>query len=39
VYLPAGMWRDDLGETIEGPKVLELSNIPIGRLPYYEKVK
>ena len=38
VYLPAGMWRDDLGETIEGPKVLELSNIPIGRLPYYERL-
>ena len=38
VYLPAGTWRDDQGETIEGPKVLELSNIPIGRLPYYERV-
>jgi alpha-glucosidase len=39
VYLPAGTWCDDLGETIEGPKVLELSNIPLERLPYYEKIK
>ena len=38
VYLPAGSWRDDLGETIEGPKVLELKDIPVERLPYYERL-
>ena len=38
VYLPAGTWRDDLGETLQGPQVLDLKEIPVGRLPYYEKI-
>ena len=39
VYLPAGRWRDDLGKVWKGPKVLELKDIPVERLPYYEKIK
>ena len=38
VYIPEGKWVDDLGQTIVGPKVLELKDIPLDRLPYYEKV-
>ena len=38
VYIPEGQWVDDLGQTIVGPKVLELKDIPLDRLPYYEKV-
>ncbi|MBO4341200.1 MAG: glycoside hydrolase [Bacteroidales bacterium] len=39
IYLPAGRWRDDLGRTHRGPKVLDLKNIPLDRLPYFEKIK
>ena len=39
VYLPAGKWRDDLGKVFRGPKVLQLENVPIERLPYYERLK
>ena len=39
VYLPAGRWRDDQGKVWKGPKVLELKDIPVERLPYYEKIK
>jgi len=38
VYLPAGKWRDDTGRTIKGPKVLNLKDVPISRLPYYERL-
>lgn len=38
VYLPKGKWRDDLGKVWKGPKVLELQNVPLDRLPYYEKL-
>lgn len=38
VYLPAGRWKDDLGKTWRGPKVLELRDVPLKRLPYYKKV-
>ena len=38
VELPAGTWRDDLGSLHQGPAKLELKNVPIERLPYYEKV-
>ena len=31
-------WRDDLGETIEGPKTLRLGNVPLSRLPRYERL-
>lgn len=36
VFLPAGKWRDDLGKVFKGPKVLELKDVPLDRLPYYE---
>ena len=39
VYLPAGKWRDDLGKVWKGPKVLELKEVPVERLPYYEKIR
>ena len=39
VELPAGRWRDDLGETIEGPKTLRLSDVPLSRLPRYERIE
>jgi len=38
VELPAGKWRDDLGETHEGPKAISLENVPLSRLPRYERV-
>lgn len=38
VYLPKGKWRDDLGKIFKGPRVLKLQNVPIDRLPYYEKI-
>ena len=38
VYLPAGRWKDDLGKTWKGPRILDLKDIPIERLPYYEKI-
>lgn len=38
IYIPAGTWRDDQGETILGPRVLDLENIPVERLPYFEKI-
>jgi len=38
VYLPAGRWKDDLGKTWRGPKVIELQDVPLDRLPYYKKI-
>ena len=38
VYLPKGAWRDDLGKVYRGPQVLELKDVPIDRLPYYERM-
>ena len=38
VFLPAGKWRDDLGKVFTGPKVLELHDVPLDRLPYYERL-
>ena len=38
VRLPAGTWRDDLGETHVGPKTLELADVPLTRLPRYERL-
>lgn len=37
VELPAGSWLDDLGETHVGPKILDMKNIPLARLPRYER--
>jgi hypothetical protein len=39
VRLPAGVWRDDLGVAHTGPVTLKLTNVPIDRLPHYEKVR
>lgn len=39
VFLPPGNWRDDLGAVHKGPAKLELKNVPLDRLPFYEKIK
>ena len=38
VYLPAGRWRDDTGKIFKGPKVIKMDNVPLNRLPYYERI-
>ena len=38
VELPAGTWRDDLGAVHRGPATLRLENVPLSRLPRYERV-
>lgn len=38
VKLPAGTWKDDLGENHVGPKALELKNVPLDRLPRFERM-
>lgn len=38
VYLPKGKWRDDRGKTFKGPKKIEI-DVPLDRLPYYERIK
>ena len=38
VYLPAGKWRDDTGKIFKGPKVLTMKQVPLERLPYYERL-
>ena len=38
VRLPAGCWRDDLGKLHDGPKTLTLENVPLDRLPRYQRV-
>ena len=38
VRLPAGRWRDDLGETHMGPATLELKDVPLSRVPRFEKL-
>ncbi|MDR2913649.1 MAG: alpha-galactosidase [Tannerella sp.] len=37
VRLPKGTWKDDLGKRHKGPKTIEV-NVPLDRLPYFEKV-
>ena len=37
VRLPRGAWRDDLGATHVGPKTLELKDVPLSRLPRFER--
>lgn len=39
VVLPQGVWRDDLGATQCGPATLELKDVPIDRLPHYERIR
>jgi alpha-glucosidase len=38
VKLPAGQWKDDLGKTHKGGTTIEI-DVPISRLPYFERVK
>jgi alpha-glucosidase len=38
VELPAGRWRDDLGEMHDGPKTVRLEGVPLARLPRYELI-
>ena len=38
VKLPKGVWRDDMGKKIRGPKVIEIG-VPLERLPYFERIK
>lgn len=38
VQLPKGVWKDDEGKIIKGAKTLEI-NVPLSRLPYYERLK
>lgn len=38
VILPKGRWKDDLGKTFKGPRVIE-TDVPIDRVPYYEKIR
>ena len=38
VELPAGRWRDDLGEEHLGPKSLRLESVPLSRLPRYARL-
>ena len=38
IELPEGDWRDDLGETHNGPKILELKDVPLDRLPYFYRL-
>jgi alpha-glucosidase len=38
VKLPKGQWKDDLGKTHDGGKTIEI-DVPLERLPYFEKVK
>jgi len=39
VRLPKGTWRDDLGVSHEGPKTLMLRDVPLARLPRYERLR
>ena len=38
VALPPGRWRDDLGAVHDGPATLFLEDVPISRLPHYERL-
>lgn len=38
VRLPRGVWKDDEGRKFRGPKTIRIE-VPIGRLPYFERIK
>ena len=38
VMLPAGEWKDDLGKVWKGGQKIKI-DVPIDRLPYFEKIK
>ena len=37
VEIPAGVWKDPRGMTVEGPRTLELKDVPLSYLPYFER--
>lgn len=38
VMLPEGTWKDDQGKKFKGPKKIDIE-VPLERLPYYERIK
>lgn len=38
VILPKGKWKDDLGKIHNGGKTISI-NVPLSRIPYFEKIK
>lgn len=38
VQLPKGKWKDDQGNVFKGPKTMKIE-VPLDRLPYYERMK
>jgi alpha-glucosidase len=38
VKLPEGRWKDNFGKMHKGGKTITI-NVPLSRLPYFEKVK
>lgn len=38
VVLPKGKWKDDLGKTYNGGQTIQIE-VPLSRLPYFEKIK
>lgn len=38
VKLPKGEWKDDLGKILKGGKTITI-DVPLSRLPYFEKIK
>lgn len=39
IELPAGRWRDDTGAVFDGPAVLKLREVPLSRLPRFERLE
>lgn len=39
VVLPAGTWRADDGTSSTGPATFTLRNVPLDRLPYFERIQ
>lgn len=39
VKLPRGTWRDDTGKTFKGGRTYTLADVPVSRLPYFERIK
>lgn len=39
VKLPKGLWRDELGKKYKGGKTYSLTDVPLDRLPRFERLK
>lgn len=39
VKLPKGSWRDDTGKKYKGGRTYTLADVPLSRLPYFERIK